>query len=106
MGIMFGFSTYEYYKAIHADDPGTPALRVEEGNAMIIRGDIAIDLSKNESYEIQIGDELETKNNSRAVVIWPDRSVTRLDSNTRIVINTIQVSQSYDDIKISMSMKR
>ncbi len=51
--VAFGMTTYRYYQAIHSDDPIDPYLLVEEGQATITRGDIAIDMITPESYDIR-----------------------------------------------------
>ncbi len=104
--IFLGIWAYNYYSAIHADDPINPTLSVEEGSSTIIRGDLAIDLSFGESYILKNGDAIETKSASKATVTWPDRSITRLGENTRITIRKMEVSQNYETIRISYDIKR
>lgn len=91
---------------IHADDPVTPSLSVVEGEAKIIRGDYAIELVKDETYNLEANDAIETAKNSIATVTWPDHSVTRLGSNTRIVIQKMIADAGYENIQISFSLKK
>jgi len=103
---MFSWSAYSYYQMIHADDPITPSLSVVEGEAKIIRGDYAIELVKDETYNLEANDAIETAKNSIATVTWPDHSVTRLGSNTRIVIQKMVADAGYENIQISFSLKK
>ncbi|MDD2693743.1 MAG: FecR family protein [Candidatus Gracilibacteria bacterium] len=103
---MFSWSAYSYYQMIHADDPVTPSLSVVEGEAKIIRGDYAIELVKDETYNLEANDAIETAKNSIATVTWPDHSVTRLGSNTRIVIQKMIADAGYENIQISFSLKK
>lgn len=51
--IAFGMTTYRYYVAIHSDDPIDPYVSVEKGETTITRGEIAIDMTTPESYNIR-----------------------------------------------------
>lgn len=104
--VCFGISTYSYYTSIHADDPITPHLFVEAGNAKIIRGDIAIELTRGEQYDLAPNDAVETSRASRATITWPDRSITRLGENTRVVIHRMYANANYDSIQISLSLQK
>lgn len=86
---IFCVDAWKYYTIIHADDPIEPNLVVIEGEAKIIRGDYAIELSQNETYTLEEDDAVETLPNSLATVNWPDRSTTRMGASTRIVIHTM-----------------
>jgi hypothetical protein len=57
---VFGYSTYQYYRAIHADDPIDPYLLVDTGSATIIRRELAIDMGVGERYNLQEKDILIT----------------------------------------------
>jgi hypothetical protein len=103
---LFSWSAYSYYGAIHADDPIDPILLVDDGSAKIIRWDTAYHLVKDESYELEDGDKVETARASRATITWPDKSVTRMGADTRIVIRKMFASERYDDIRIAYDMER
>ncbi len=103
---MLGISSYDYYEAIHADDPINPTILIDMGEWTVVRWETAIDLSESESYQLKSGDAIETKDASKGTITWPDHSVTRMWANTRIVISKMEVNQNYDSIKISMEMKR
>ncbi len=104
--LMFSWSALEYYRMIHADDPVTPSLTVAEWTAKIIRWDLAIELSKTETYSLQQDDAVETGDDSLGIVTWPDHSVTRLGSRTRIEIHTMLAEQWYGTIQIAFSLKK
>ncbi len=104
--VFLGISAYDYYVAIHADDPIDPMIHTEEGFATVIRGDYAIDLNVGEDYVLKNGDAIETKSASKATVTWPDRSITRLGENTRITVRKMEVAQNYETIQISYDIKR
>ncbi len=104
--IFFGWNAYGYYKAIHADDPIEPFLAIEVGNGKIIRDNEAILLTGKESYILKKDDIIETSHSTFWVITWPDKSITRLGENSRIVIRKMQVSRNYADIQISYDMKR
>jgi cytoskeletal protein RodZ len=103
---IFSWTAYGYYQAVHADDPITPMLSIEEGQGKIIRGDLAIELDTHETYEIERKDIIETAPSSKATIIWPDRSITRLGAQTRIIIDTIIVTDDYQDIRISYKIEK
>ncbi len=106
IGVMFWISSYDYYKAIHTDDPIQPTFVVNTGNATIIRWETAFDLTEKEELPLETGDAIETRTKSQGMITWPDHSVTRLGENTRVVVSQMEVSQNYDSIKISMDLKR
>ena len=106
IGVMFWISSYDYYKAIHVDDPVQPTFMVHTGNATIIRWETAFDLTEKEELPLETGDAIETRTKSQGMITWPDHSVTRLGENTRVVVSQMEVSQNYDSIKISMDLKR
>lgn len=103
---LFSWSAYGYYQTVHADDPVDPTLYIESGSGKIIRGDLAINLSLNETYVLENEDIIETEKNSIGIIHWPDSSITRLWGNTRIVIEKMHVSDDYSTIEISYSIKR
>jgi hypothetical protein len=76
------------------------------GAGKIIRGESAIELTESESYTLESQDIVETDKESRATITWPDRSITRLGADTRIVIEKMLVSQNYDQIQISYDVKK
>ncbi len=43
---LMGVSSYHYYQAIHADDPITPEVVIDEGSATVIRGTTAYDMTR------------------------------------------------------------
>lgn len=100
----FGVSTFQYYEAIHADDPIDPYLLVEAGSARIVRGDITISLSEKEQYNLLEKDTIITEPNSASVVFWPDRSTTQLGSETTFAINKMQVSSDYSKIELEATL--
>ncbi|MBX9809740.1 FecR family protein [Candidatus Gracilibacteria bacterium] len=103
--VAFGMTTYRYYQAIHSDDPLDPYISVEKGNATIARGDIAIDLTKPESYEIKEKDIIITRDDSLAMVVWPDHSITRLSANSRLIIERMQVANDYSKIELVATLE-
>lgn len=76
--LFFSYSAYQYYVALHSDDPIVPYLLVEAGTATIVRGEIAIDMVMSDRYDLSEQDTIITGKDSLAVVTWPDRSQTRL----------------------------
>ncbi|MBC7498513.1 FecR domain-containing protein [Candidatus Gracilibacteria bacterium] len=103
--IAFAMTTYRYYQAIHSDDPISPYLAVEQGKATITRGKIAIDMMTPESYEVAEGDIIITRADSLAVVNWPDHSMTRLGSNSRLTIERMRVADDYSKIELVASLE-
>ena len=103
---MLSWSAYGYYETIHSDDPIDPHLFIESWSGKIIRWDLAIELSHGESYTLNNADIIETAPNSFGIVNWPDRSITRLWPQTRIIIEKMNVSRDYATIEISYEMKR
>lgn len=103
---LFSWNAYGYYQIVHADDPIDPTLYIESGSGKIIRGDLAIRLSKTESYILKNEDIIETEKDSIAIVRWPDSSITRLWSDTRIIIEKMNVNSDYSTIQISYAIKR
>lgn len=103
---IFGVSAYRYYVALHADDPIDPVFFMEQGSGKIIRQDTAIILDEAEKYIIQTDDIIETASQSYGTITWPDKSITRLGEDTRIIVRKIQVSRNYENIEISYDMKR
>jgi hypothetical protein len=106
VGTLIGWSSYGYYVALHSDDPVTPTLSVEEWSASVIRGETAYDMGKWEKFDLVAGDAIETRASSRAAVTWPDRSITRIGANSRIVIQKMYASTDYQKIEIAYDMKR
>lgn len=100
----FGISAFQYYEAIHADDPINPYLLVESGSARIVRGDITIALSEAEQYGLLEKDTIITNADSASVVFWPDRSTTQLGSDTTFAINKMQVSADYSKIELEATL--
>ena len=103
---IFGVSAYRYYTALHADDPIDPVFLMEQGSGKIIRQDTAIILGEAEKYIIQTDDIIETASQSYGTITWPDKSITRLGEDTRIIVRKMQVSRNYENIEISYDMKR
>ena len=102
---LFGWSTYQYYRAIHSDDPIIPYLSVASGSVTIGRGDIAIDMVSGDRYNLAEKDIIMTKSGAFAVVHWPDQSTTRLGSDSRMTINRMRVTDDYSAIEIELSLE-
>jgi hypothetical protein len=98
-------STYQYYKALHADDPITPYVMVQSGALSIIRWDLAIDLWPSEQYDVIEEDILITKARTLASVYWPDGSTTRLGPNTRMTIQKMRVASDYSRIELELALE-
>lgn len=105
IGSLVSVSAYRYYTAIHSDDPVTPRLTVDRGEASVIRGETAYDMKAQETLELENGDAIETKALSKATVTWPDKSITRLGENSRIVIEKMYASTDYTHIEIAYDIK-
>lgn len=76
--ISIGYSAYQYYLAIHADDPIDPYVLVESGSTRIVRGNLTISLEKEEKYNIREKDTIIVAEDSSSTVFWPDHSTTQL----------------------------
>ena len=103
---MFWWSAYKYYQIIHADDPIVPHVTVVEWGAKIIRWDIAIELTNGETYNLETGDAVETLEDSITIITWPDHSITRLGSRSRIEIHEMLALAGYEKIQIGFSLKK
>jgi FecR protein len=103
--IALSVTTYRYYQAIHSDDPIDPYLSVEEGTATITRGDIAIDMTQPETYDLREQDIIITHAHSQAVVAWPDHSTTRLGPDSRLTIQRMRVAADYSHIELVASLE-
>lgn len=103
---LFIWSSYRYYETVHADDPIDPVLVATTGLSKIIRWDFTYELSESEEYNLLDKDIIETGIESKATIIWPDKSITRLGPNTRIVIEKMYASLNYDSIKIAYNLER
>lgn len=103
---LFGWSTYQYYEAIHSDDPITPYISVASGSVTIGRGDIAIDMTSGDRYNLSEKDIIMTKVNTFALVHWPDHSTTRLGSDSRMTINRMRVTEDYSAIEIEVLFEK
>lgn len=101
----FGYSTYQYYRAIHADDPIQPYLLVDSGSATIVRDTLAIDMVMGDRYNLRERDILITSLDSLATVHWPDRSMTRIGGGSRMVIDRMYVELDYSRIEIAYSLE-
>lgn len=103
--LFFSFSAYQYYSALHSDDPIVPYLFVESGTATIVRGEIAIDMVKNDRYDLIEKDIIITGKQSLAIVTWPDKSQTRLGASSRMRIDRMQVARDYTSIEIEFALE-
>ena len=103
---LFIWSSYRYYETVHADDPIDPVLVATSGLSKVIRGDLTYELSESEEYNLLDKDIIETGIESKATITWPDKSITRLGPNTRIVIEKMYASLNYDSIKIAYNLER
>ena len=91
---------------IHEDDPIDPHIYIEQWSGKIIRWDSAIDLSVKESYNLENNDIVETSSESIGIIHWPDKSITRLWANTRIVVEKMEVNSDYSKIQISYKIEK
>lgn len=103
--IAFGMTTYRYYQAIHSDDPINPYLAVEKWNATITRGDVAIDMTTPETYNINEWDIIMIHEDSQALLAWPDHSTTRLGPNSRLIIERMRVADDYSKIELVATLE-
>jgi hypothetical protein len=101
----FGYSTYQYYRAIHADDPIQPYLLVDSGSATIVRAELAIDMTVGDKYNLREKDILITSRDGLATVHWPDRSMTRIGGGSRMVIDRMYAETDYSRIEIAYSLE-
>lgn len=100
------WTAYGYYQVIHSDDPLTPRLNVSLWQAKIIRWETVYELIKDETYNLENGDIVETMDTSRATISWPDHSITRLWENTRIIIERMYANEDYSTIEVSYALKK
>lgn len=103
---LFSWSAYSYYETIHADDPIIPYLEVKEWDGKIIRENLTYELKADEKYDLEKDDIVETGKASKASIYWPDKSITRLGPNTRVVIKKMFATKSYDTIQIAYDIER
>ena len=103
--IFFGYSAYQYYVALHSDDPIVPYVFVEKGAATVVRGELAIDMTAGEQYDLSAEDTIITKKDTLAIVTWPDRSQTRLGGNSRMRIDRMTVAVDYSSIEIEFALE-
>jgi hypothetical protein len=101
----FWYSTYQYYRAIHADDPIDPYLLVDTGSATIVRRELAIDMIVGDRYNLQEKDILITSRDGWATVYWPDRSMTRIGWGSRLIIDRMYVHADYSQIELAYSLE-
>jgi hypothetical protein len=104
--VLFFSSAYRYYLVLHSDDPIVPYIVVEEGTATVVRGDIAIDMVRDDQYILMENDTIITPKSSLAIIKWPDKSETRLGSDSRMKIHRMQVSRDYSSIEIEFSLEK
>lgn len=102
--VAFGVSAYDYYRALHADDPIDPYIFVEKGMVSIVRGSLAIDLSRDERYDLIENDTVITQDATEATIFWPDRSTTRLGENTKFAIQVMKVADDYSKIELEATL--
>jgi FecR protein len=104
---MFSYSAYQYYRAIHSDDPIDPYLQVLIWSATIVRDrETSISLIAPETYTLEETDVIITRASSDAVIHWPDRSETRLGPDSRLTIDRMRVLADYSSIEIELSLER
>lgn len=104
--IAMGISAYKYYRAIHADDPIDPYVFVEKGASRIVRGNITIQLTASEKYDIQEQDTIIVEADSESTIFWPDRSTTQLGADSVFAIQKMQVADDYSKIDIEATILR
>lgn len=102
--LFFSYSAYQYYRALHSDDPIIPYILVEQGTATVVRGEMAIDMTRGDRYDLSEKDIIITKKETLAIVTWPDKSQTRLGSNSRMQIDRMQVAQDYSSIEVEFAL--
>lgn len=101
---LFTYSAYEYYKALHSDDPIDPYLQVELGQATVVRWAISFDIEKEWKFNLIENDSIVTYTGSEATIFWPDRSITQIWENSKFHIHKMQVAQDYSKIEIEASL--
>lgn len=50
---LFGISAYQYYTALHIDDPIDPYVSVLTGEVTVVRGELAVDMETGEIYRLR-----------------------------------------------------
>ena len=103
--LMFGYSAFLYYQALHSDDPIAPYVMVEKWATTVVRGDIAVDMTIWEKYDLEEKDIIITKKATLATVYWPDHSMTRLDELSRITIERLKVAKDYTTIELAATLE-
>ncbi len=63
-------------------------------------------MSNDEKYDIEEGDVVLTKANSQATVFWPDSSTTHLGEDTKMIIDTMKVSDDYSKIQLEARLEK
>lgn len=104
--IAFGMSTYQYYSALHIDDPIDPYVFVHTGDVTVTRGNFAVDMIAGDRYSLIEGDVVITRNASDATIFWPDHSTTELGPNSKLVINTMRVARDYSSIELEATLEQ
>lgn len=104
--VAFGASAYEYYRALHIDDPIDPYVQVTVGDVTVTRGNFAVDMVTGDRYSLLEGDVVMTRNASDATIFWPDRSTTELGPNSKLVIHRMRVAADYSHIELEASLEQ
>lgn len=104
--LFFLVSAYQYYQALHSDDPIVPYIVVESGQATVVRGDIAVDMESTNRYDLKEKDIIVTKKNTLAIVHWPDHSETRLGSESRMQIERMRITRDYSSIEVEFALEQ
>jgi hypothetical protein len=63
-------------------------------------------MSAGESYTLEENDIIITKESTLAIVTWPDRSITRLGSQSRMHISRMIVALDYSTIQIEFALEQ
>ncbi len=62
-------------------------------------------MTTSESYPIEEGDIIITREDSQAVINWPDHSTTRLGAHSRLTIELMRVAEDYSTIELVASLE-
>jgi hypothetical protein len=72
----------------------------------IVRHELAIDMTIGDRYNLMEKDILITGHDGLAMIHWPDRSITRIGSESRMVITRMHTEEDYSRIEISYDLEK